>query len=667
MVVWQEWLTLRKERMHVQRLLRGKRLKSQIILLIFLLFASLKIRAQLCQGSLGDPIVNINFGSGSNPGPALSPSVTGYTYVTTDCPSDGQYSIRMGTSNCFSSTWHTVTSDHTGNGYCMVVNASNQPSDFYIDTIRGLCSNTTFELASWVLNVLKPSACSGSGTQPNLTFKVEKTDGTVLNSYNTGNIPPQNSPLWKQYGFFFNIPAGVTDVVLRITNNAPGGCGNDLLLDDITFRPCGPLVSSSIVNATTPSVTTVCVETSQQVQLAATIQSGYNNPVLQWQQSTDNGATWQDIPGANTNNQTLTYTAATPAGIYKYRLSVTQSVNVVNTSCRVVSQVLTVNVSHPPVTTAASNSPVCEAAAIQLTATGGISYAWSGPNSYNATGATATIENAITGMSGKYYVTVTNSSGCTNLDSTVVTVNPQPIATVTQDAYQVCNGTQLTLSASGGSTYKWYPGAGLSADATATVQATAAMDITYHVIVGNQFGCADTAMVTIQVFPVPAADAGPDKNVLQGLPVQLNATASSGATYLWTPPYNISGVTSLNPTVSPLVDTTYTLTVTSNDGCGFAIDKVKVHVFRQPYIPNAFSPNGDGINDLWQIGHLEDYPGFRLLVFNRYGQSVFESRNSTNAWNGRLKDKPLPVGTYYYLLDVGYGFPQMSGWVMLLR
>lgn len=196
----------------------------------------------------GDPIVNISFGAGNNPGGPLNAATTSYTYFASDCPDDGFYSVRNNTSNCFSTSWHSMSVDHTGNpgGYFMLVNASIQPSAFYVDTVRGLCANTRFEFAAWVANVLRPSACNGSGIEPNLTFTIERTDGSILQTYSTGLINQTVSLQWRQYGFFFTTPPGVSDVVLRIFNNSRGGCGNDLALDDITFRPCGPLLQSGV-------------------------------------------------------------------------------------------------------------------------------------------------------------------------------------------------------------------------------------------------------------------------------------------------------------------------------------------------------------------------------------------------------------------------------------
>ena len=255
-------------------------------LLFIALVFSFRAHAQLCQGSLGDPIVNITFGSGANPGAPLSAAATNYQFSPNDCPNDGQYTVRNRTDNCFGASWHTLNRDHTGdaNGYFMLVNASFQPSAFYVDTVNLFCSNTTYEFAAWVLNVMRTTVCGGQPTiLPNLSFSIEKTDGTVLQTYNTGDIPVQNPITWNQYGFFFTAPTGVNRVVLRITNNAPGGCGNDLALDDITFRPCGPLVDASITGNN--GDVEICQGEAAQFNLNASLSSGFDDPMFQWQSS----------------------------------------------------------------------------------------------------------------------------------------------------------------------------------------------------------------------------------------------------------------------------------------------------------------------------------------------------------------------------------------------
>jgi hypothetical protein len=124
-----------------------------------------------------------------------------------------------------------------------IYNASYTVGEFYRQTVSGLCGSTTYEFAAWMANILTSTACSSAGIDPNLTFRIASLSGTLLGSYSTGNIAESNTLTWKQYGFVFTTPASQTQVILKIINNAPGGCGNDLALDDITFRPCGPTIS----------------------------------------------------------------------------------------------------------------------------------------------------------------------------------------------------------------------------------------------------------------------------------------------------------------------------------------------------------------------------------------------------------------------------------------
>ena len=351
----------------------------RIVFLLTLILSNIIVHGQLCQGSLGDPIVNITFGSGSNPGPSLSAATTSYSYVGVDCPNDGQYAVRNSTNNCFGS-WHNLQSDHTGNpgGYFMLVNASFQPSAFYVDTVNLFCSNTLYEFAAWTMNVVRTTTCGGGTTiLPNLSFNIETTNGVVLQTYNTGDIPVTFNPTWTQYGFFFSAPAGVTRVVLRITNNAPGGCGNDLALDDITFRPCGPKVDAMIDGSGTAK--DICQKTSEQVSLSATISSGFNDPFIQWQHSDNNGTTWNDIPGANNTNLIQNFTSTTAPGTYLYRMSVAKRENSTIALCRINSIVLTIRVNPLPIVSITSNSPVCQNNSANIQASGGSSYDWTGP------------------------------------------------------------------------------------------------------------------------------------------------------------------------------------------------------------------------------------------------------------------------------------------------
>jgi gliding motility-associated-like protein len=645
------------------------RFRGRIILFVLLLFVSVtQGNAQLCPGSLGDPIINRTFGSGANPGASLSAATTNYVYAATDCPNDGFYTVRSNTIGCFGNSWHNLFSDHTGdfNGHFMLVNASVQPGAFYLDTVKGLCGGTTYEFAAWVINVLLPFACNGNGERPNLTFTLERTDGTVVQSYNSGLIPQTLSPTWRQFGFFFMTPTNVTDVVLRIVNNAPGGCGNDLALDDITFRACGPQIQSRITGQPLDSVV-LCQGKARSFTFDATVSAGYNNPSYQWQQRV-NGGPWTDIAGAISTSLSRNFPASTAAGIYSFRLAAAEAGNLGSPQCRVVSSPLVIQVAVNPVPAPAGNSPICANSNLQLTAKDGLVYSWTGPSNFTASSAMVTIPNVQTNQSGKYYVVATNLAGCSAKDSITISINPSPVAVTSFSEVTICEGKTVQLQSSGGTTYAWKPLTGLSSAIIPDPNASPKDTIVYQVIISNQFACHDTATIKVNVIERPVANAGPDRQILKGNSVQLLANAvGQNLTYTWTPAVFINSTTILQPVVSPPRDTTYILSVKSGDGCGIDTDTVKIFVYKDVYVPNAFTPNGDGLNDTWNIPALSVYPDFELSVFNRYGQLVFQNRKVNRPWDGKFKGVRLPVGAYVYMIDLKQGGKLFKGTVLLLR
>ncbi len=624
--------------------------------------------AQLCQGSLGDPIVSTTFGSGTNPGPSLSAAATTYLYTGGDCPQDGFYAIRNNTSSCFGNSWYTLTSDHTGDpsGYFMLVNASVQPGVFYIDTVRGLCGNSTYEFAAWIMNVIIPATCNGNAIQPDLTFTIEKTGGTLLQTYNTGSIAASSNAVWKQYGNYFTTPAGISEVVLRIVNNAPGGCGNDLALDDITFRACGPALNPSIAGGTGTSAS-LCEGIAGNFIFSCTVSAGYNQPVYQWQQRANNGA-WSDMAGETTNTLQRNFPASALAGIYEFRLLAAESGNINSIQCRVSSQPLRVTIHTNPVTGTVSNSPVCEADTLNLSATGGTQYSWNGPNGFNTSVASPSLTGLTLQQAGMYYVVVTSDAGCSNRDSTWVAVNPGPRASTAFVGRTICAGDSVQLAASGGVSYLWFPATGISDATQAEPKASPLETTVYTVIVTNQFGCTDTASSMLTVVRHPVADAGPDKQIMQGQQVQLTGSVNdAGNSYTWIPSMYIDDVHSLQPFVNPPADLSYILQVVSNAGCGISTDTVFVKVFKGIFVPNAFSPNADGINDTWNIPALAAYPFFEIAVYNRWGQKVYNNRNALKPWDGNLNGKPLPAGAYNYFISFGNVESLIKGTVLIIR
>jgi gliding motility-associated-like protein len=199
---------------------------------------------------------------------------------------------------------------------------------------------------------------------------------------------------------------------------------------------------------------------------------------------------------------------------------------------------------------------------------------------------------------------------------------------------------------------------------------TVTSDETAYLITTNGSNCvkANTSF-RLRVHAFPVANAGPDKKVLEGGSVELEATgnASFDVSYAWTPPEYLTNDRVLRPrVVSPPADMTYRLTVTGPGGCQ-TNDQVFVKLLRIPPIPNTFSPNGDGINDQWRIDFLNDYADARVQVFTRAGRLVFSSKGYNKKWDGTLNGKPLPFDTYYYIIDIGSGRDPVTGYVTIMK
>ncbi|MBE7171366.1 MAG: gliding motility-associated C-terminal domain-containing protein [Williamsia sp.] len=211
-----------------------------------------------------------------------------------------------------------------------------------------------------------------------------------------------------------------------------------------------------------------------------------------------------------------------------------------------------------------------------------------------------------------------------------------------------------------------YAGTGISPDGTFTPAIAKAGTKVIAYTFTTTAGCKTTDSNTVIVYPVPLVNAGPDKSVLEGGSVTLDATATLGSTFTWTPSLYLDNSRSLTPKVTPVDSITYRLDVTSANGC-IASDQVSVTVLKDLKVPNAFSPNGDGINDTWKIPYLSSYQGATIEVFNRYGQKVFSSSNYNREWNGTYNGNPLPVGTYYWIIDPKNGRKQINGSVSIIR
>src|SRR6187549_3731647 len=624
------------------------------------------VRGQFCTGSFGDPANIIDFGTGLGAGSPITNVPSPYQFSNQGCPAEGFYTISNTSPFCFNNTWHVVPFDHTQtdqNGQFLVINALAGPSVIFLDTISGLCPNILFKTEAWMLNILKPSACSGNGIDPELTFSITDQQGNLLGQKTT-SLSQFNVFTWVSENFTFPAPASGT-VILKITSKAAAGCGNEFALDDISFTPCGPTIISSFVNFGL-TIETICETNQQNISMGAASNGFFTNPAYQWQMSANGDNNWNDIPGAT--NQTFLRTP-TSAGDYLYRCTISDASFAGISSCHFPSNTLTVKVVNPPFAQATNYVYGCYGSTVNLFASGGSTYEWWGPNGFHANVQGPPVPNVTFNDAGIYIVKATTAIGCFDTDTTSLTIYEAPIATLTPTIVSLCEGDSIQLSAGGSLRYKWSPSTGLSNDTIPNPIAKPTNDITYTVRVYNQYTCFDTESVSFTVWKKPKAFAGPDQYFRKGRAVQLNGKATgTNISYSWSPPTYLDNPNYLAPRAKPPGTMTYTLTVVSNNGCGTSIDSVKLEAIDKLFIPTGFTPNNDGLNDRWEIITFEDYPDAIADVYNRYGQLVYRGYgNGYKPWDGTFKGKPCLPGVYVYMLDLHNGKPILKGTLNLIR
>jgi gliding motility-associated-like protein len=177
-----------------------------------------------------------------------------------------------------------------------------------------------------------------------------------------------------------------------------------------------------------------------------------------------------------------------------------------------------------------------------------------------------------------------------------------------------------------------------------------------------------TTNVQVVVLAESVSDAGGDKKILKGRNTFLSGTATGdGIRYFWTPAAGLDNPNTLTPRASPSVTTTYTLHVVSDAGCVEAMDEVLVTVYNRVIVPNAFSPNGDSVNDEWKITAIDAFEIPEVKVMNRYGELLFESKGYLQAWDGKFKGTNLPAGVYFYLIRLSDDLEPLTGAVTIIR
>ncbi len=369
---------------------------------------------------------------------------------------------------------------------------------------------------------------------------------------------------------------------------------------------------------------------------------------------------WSPITGLS--SALIPNPIATPISTTNYTVTTIDSNNCIGTA----NVIVTVN--PPPFAYAGVDDTICLGFGGQLNASGGVNYNWN-PPTY--------LDNNLIGNPNctplsdiTYTVIVTDANNCFAQDTLTIKVLPPPVFSATGDT-TVCEGQVVIISASGGTNYFWIPSFNLSNPTGSATFAAPVSTTTYSVIISDAICLiTDTLKVFVFIDPLPDAYAGPDVSIVSGDSYNINADASDD--FYWAPPDWLSCTDCEDPIATPLQTTTYTLSAINEFGCR-AEDSMIITISCSDnilYIPNVFSPNDNGKNDVFKIRSSGIRELNFLRIYDRWGELVFETADQEIGWDGTFRGKRLPPAVYVFYLKAvcGDGFIiERHGNVTLVR
>lgn len=371
------------------------------------------------------------------------------------------------------------------------------------------------------------------------------------------------------------------------------------------------------------------------------------------------------IPNYNINNTNIANPLVSPDVPTTYRVRLTDMFG-----CYREDSVF-VDVRTGVALNAGADTTICQTDTIRLnTVSDGLYYQWTPSTNLNF----SNIKNPLAiPLNSTTYTVVSSIGKCSSTDDITITVVPYPKANAGADV-PVCSGFSAQLNASGGSSYAWSPAAFLNNTAIANPRSqNPTASIQYIVTVRDNLGCPKPVKdsVWVLVSPPVVANAGPaDTTVVLGQPLQLNASGAD--TYLWSPSTWLNNPNIKNPVALPQDDITYMLTATTTQGC-IGTDFINVKLYKVDpdlYVPNAFSPDGDGLNDILKpiLLGMRDLHYFK--VFNRWGKLLYSTTQKNQGWDGRFNGKVQDAATYIWMAEgVNYKgeLKQKKGYTILIR
>jgi gliding motility-associated-like protein len=384
------------------------------------------------------------------------------------------------------------------------------------------------------------------------------------------------------------------------------------------------------------------------------IPSSFVNPAVQWQLSLDQAYTWQDIPGET--NLHLSHVFNAPDTFY-VRLRGSDGADIGNLNCNLVSNLIKVDVDSTPIGSVTSNSPVCEDSDVVFNLQGGATYLVTGPNGFSTDDPKAHVYHPSLADSGWYYTQIVSFGGCTSQDSVHVVIHG-PKVTISGDE-SICYGQAVQLKAGGGGTYAWSPAAGLSNTSAAAPLASPVVTTKYQVKVTDQTGCGAfaTVMVYLRDSLIQAAFSAPTVACPRDIVSFTDSSRGVLVGWAWDFGNGQSGMgkeapSQVYPSDNQPVNYSVRLIVTDTAGCADTAVRI-VTSANNCFIavPNAFTPNGDGSNDYLYPLNAWKATDLVFRVYNRNGQLVYETRDWTKKWDGRINGTLAPGGVYVWTLD----------------
>ncbi len=561
-------------------------------------------------------VVNGNFSSGN------SSFSSGYTISNTSpaIESDGQYAIAATAFNAVPAALNCT--DHTdGAGNMLLVRSNNEPNIPVWQQTIPVEPNTNYVLSTWIQSLQSPN-----NTQLQFAINGIAMGDTISTAAATCQ--------WKKHWIIWNSGNNTIATIAIVNKNKLTG-GDYYALDDIAFSKYFIRKDSVFINVQQVAVTantdsSIC--RGEKIQLLATGAATYE---------------WQ--PANSLSDSSIANPLASPVNKTNYIVKGTSTAG-----CTAYDTVA-ISIKQSPVVVKSNDSIICKNSSIQLNVSGGTSYSWVPAvtlSSNNIANPMATPTSSTT-----YFVTTSDAAlTCTSIDSIKISIRPVTVFTISPSD-SVCINSTVQLTTTGGNKFTWEP-ANLLNNPTIANPITTAVTTTIFKVNIKDSVCNDSALLSTTIYSIALPKLTVSKsNNIDCVDVQASLAVTGANKYLWTAatkPLYLSDSSIATPIAFPSITKKYfvtgidTFTTCSNKDS----ITVLVTIGGNPlvFIPNAFSPNGDGINDCFKIKPQGRLNYFKLAIFNRLGQRVFYTTDVNQCWDGTYNGQLQNTGNFVYYL-----------------